>query len=260
MRINTVNNYDCKQGGLKHNNNFKGTVSPEFVHYVHEIRNDCLESLCNKYGTTLGKYHYREEPIPGFRLINNVCFGILERAKKVMEKCFQPGSVLSVVSRDEKPYDACDIILVQNETMNKHLGGPAYDQGFVGKKGVCSPIRRLKDLQYWIKGKDGWGLFSEAYGKNFVKVTCTMGWDDISCEDYKYSADAVKEIIDFLKLERQYVGLLPSESPADKYTVDAVSYDKLISSLTKRVEDLEKLSSKQPEHKSFLQKIFKRLN
>lgn len=254
MRINTVNNHDGKQGGLKHNNNFKGTVSPEFVHYVHEIRNDCLESLCKKYGTTLSKYYLRKEPIPGFRMINNVCFGILERAKSVMERCFQPKSILSVVSFDE---DQCDTILVQNEIMDKHVGS-AYGQGFVGKKGVFSPIRRLKDLQYWIKGKDGWSLFSEAYGKNFVKVTCTMGWDDISCEDYKYSADEVKEIIDFLKLERQYVGLLPSESPADKNAVDAVSYDKLIASLTKRVEDLEKLSPKQPEHKSFLHKIFKR--
>ena len=240
MKINLVQNCDYNQNSLKNYNNFKGTVSPEFVHYVHEIRNDCLESLCKKYGTTLSNYNLRKEPIPGFILINNVCFGILERVKVVMEKCFQPGSTLSVVSLGEKPYDQCDIILVQNKTMNKHIGGPAYGQGFVGKRGQFTPIQRLKALQYWIKGKDGWGLFSEAYCKNFMKVRNAMERDDISSKDYGYSADAVKEIIDFLKLERRYAGLLPSESPADKNVIKAEYYDKLISNLCKIMSDLKK--------------------
>jgi len=226
MHIQNIQN--CQNKACFNKANFKGTVSPEFVQYVNEIRKDCLNTESGKKYPTL---------------INNVCDGILERAKNVMEKCFQPKSSLSVVSLNEEPYDTCDIIFVQNDTMNKHLG-PAYDQGFVGRKEWFKPMSRLKELQYWIKGKDGWSLFSEAYGKNFVHVVNKMGWDDISDADYEYSANAVREIIDFLKSERKYVVLLSSESPNDKYAMEVKDYNKFIKSLNKRVKSLEKTSKK----------------
>lgn len=222
QNIRNNNNFCLNKGN--YSPNFKGTVSPEFVQYVNEIRKDCLNTESGKKCTTL---------------INNVCDGILEWARNVMGKCFQPKSFLSVVSLNEEPYDTCDNLLVQNETMNKHLS-PAYDQGFVARKGHDKPMRRLKELQFWIKGKDGWSLFSEAYGKNFVLIANRMGWDDISDAEYEYSANAVREIVDFLKLERKYVVFLMSESPNDKYAMGVKDYNKLIKSLNKRVKSLEK--------------------
>ena len=85
MRIqnnSTMIQYSNKRN---HSPKFNGTVSPEFVNYINELRTDCLNSKPESCAT----------------LINNICDGILNRTKSVMEKCFHPLSVLSIDTSGE---------------------------------------------------------------------------------------------------------------------------------------------------------------
>ena len=88
QKIENTNNDICYN--QKHtNSSFKGTVSPEFVKYVNEIREDCLQTV----------------PKRSANFINNVCDSILEKSNEIMKKWFPPTSVLSV---DTKTYP-CNI-------------------------------------------------------------------------------------------------------------------------------------------------------
>jgi len=201
--------------------NFNGRVSRKFIKYVNTLRKDCLEVV----------------PEQNVVLINNICDGIIDRAETVMKKCFDRKSVLSI---DTTMDEYSDIIFVQNKIINKHIGGPAYDQGFVSKGESIKPIERLKMLHGWIKGKNR--FFREARGKNIYHIGSAMNWSPEEVVD-KYSADAYKDIIKMLRREKKRICHLPSESPRDKgMTTD--SYDLLISTLTPIAKALESFSKK----------------
>lgn len=201
--------------------NFNGRVSRKFIKYVNTLRKDCLEVV----------------PEQNVMLINNICDGIIDRAETVMKKCFDRKSVLSV---DTTMLEDCDIIFVQNKIINKYIGGPAYDQGFVSKGESIKPIERLKMLHGWIKGK--YRFFREAYGKNIYHIGSAMYWPPEEIVD-KYSVDAYKDIIKMLTREKKCIRHLPSESPRDKNTkIDC--YELLISRLTPIAKALETFSKK----------------
>ena len=211
---------------INYNPQFKGTVSPEFIKYVDVIRNDCL-------ATVSGKNH---------NLINNICDGLIERSKNVMEKCFHPNSVLTIESL---PEESCDMLLVKNDIINKHIG-TAYDQGFLCKRGKLKPIKRLRELQDWIKGMNM--LFYEASGKILFSIQGSMLDGCTSCKGYEYSPEAVQEVVDVLKWERGKLNQIPSLAPnipAENVMMSEEFREEIIENLEKRIMDLNEYNQKQ---------------
>ena len=225
--INNTIIYYYIQYKKNNSTNFKGSISPEFINYVEELRKDCLATV----------------PEISHKLINNTCDGLKECSKTVMEKCFHPNSILTI---EILPEGLCDILLVKNDIINKHIG-TADDQGFLTKRGSLKPIKRLLELQDWIKG-DWNQFFPEASGKIFFWIQTTMGYSKISCKEYEYSIEAVQDVVNVLKWGRGRLNLIPSlvpNIPAENMVHHENWREEIIKDLEKRIEDLNKYNQKQ---------------
>lgn len=212
---------------INYNPQFKGTVSPEFIKYVDVIRNDCL-------ATVSGENH---------NLINNICDGLIERSKNVMGKCFHPNSVLTIESL---PEESCDMLLVKNDIINKHIT-TSSTQGFLHKRGKLKPIKRLMELQDWIKGNLN-QFFYEAPAKILFCIQKLMSNDWKGFKEYPYSPEAIQEVVDVLKWGRGRLNLLPSFAPniSAKNMVKVEEWrEEIIENLKKCIMDLNEYNQKQ---------------
>ncbi len=147
QKIENTNNDICYN--QKHtNSSFKGTVSPEFVKYVNEIREDCLQTV----------------PKRSANFINNVCDSILEKSNEIMKKWFPPTSVLSV---DTKTYPHNCTVGVDDGILKKY-GATLTHSGFIYEH--FSPLKKLNWLRFLIKDKK-LNVFAEANGKQLQGIS-----------------------------------------------------------------------------------------
>lgn len=194
---------------------FNGTVSPEFVNYINQLRADCLKSKPESCAT----------------LINNICDGILNRTKSVMEKCFHPLSVLSI-DTSGKINKIYDLFFVKNEIIHK-LTNYEPQQGFVLKKECSTPMQRLLHIQRWIKG--GSPFFNDVVNKNFHALITNLEY--LMATHYD-NADTLKEILNLLEWDKEHMELLRHEAPNINIDECEKLYDKFIPSVTQYLNNL----------------------
>lgn len=203
-----------EQNTYKNNTNFKGMVSPEFIQYVNEIREDCLLT-CTAQSS---------------ELLNNVCDNIINKSRIVMEKCFHPSSFLSVDTSGKIYGENNDVLFIQNKIVNK-LIGPDYDQGFLSPRGYKPPRARLNELLNWIYGM-GNKFFHEAFCKNLFKIDAHID---------EYNIETATEIKDILEWGRNNFSSLSSVFPnySKEYIEDVEGYrEEVITRLNEQIKNL----------------------
>jgi hypothetical protein len=191
--------------------NFKGSISPEFVNYVNEIREDCLHTV----------------PKQSTQFINNMIDGILEKSEIIMEKCFHPSSVLSI---DKTQYEDIDRIIFPNYILDKYRSVQP-NTGFIGKKEQYSPLKRLKDLKFWTSKNQ---VFAEGHAKDVHTTACKI--DYIAGDsDYKNKKEAYSDFTQILQWWKQNIDTHKSEFPDSHYDENRYKkvYNKLLNQLKK---------------------------
>ena len=203
MKINPIQKYTKNSNTPQ----FRGTASPEFVKYVNEIREDCLQTV----------------PKRSAKFINNVCDNIINKAQRVMKNCFPQESVLSV---DTTKSTIEDFIVYSNKVLYKYFPED-YNAYFIKKKGESSPLFRLIGLHKAIIS--GYG-FAGASVKDYVKA--------VYLKDYLKSSNMrnesfSKDCIPLFEFYYDKINLLKSETNADEHCLLMTQndYAKLMSDL-----------------------------
>lgn len=180
------------QNTYKDNTNFKGSVSPEFIRYVNEIREDCLLSCTGRTSKLL---------------LNNVCDNLINKTKTVVENCFHPSSFLSIDRNT-------NALFIENAIIRKLIGDYRCNQGFIALKGT-PPIESLNILRREIHGRCDI-FFHEAYCKNL------FGLDPgHQPQDYEnMEPETAIKIRDIVMWNRNQFNILPSVFP--NYSKDII--------------------------------------
>ena len=196
---------------------FRGTVSPEFVQYVNELRQDCLETATKSSAEK----------------INKACDRILKTSTEVMEKCFHPLSVLTI-NYDE--HQKCDAIQVKS-IIAKHCDGSIPSAGFVPQKGKYSSDDRFDILSYFINS--GFA-FAEAAIKELTFTSALI----MMLEDYNGNKeelfDSVSETLNWWK---EHLSILPEDTTQSHNNI-AVVRDIRLPELIQELENLKNTSEK----------------
>ena len=209
MQISKIENIHSNTCHSQKNtsSSFKGTVSPEFVKYVNEIREDCLQTV----------------PKRSANFINNVCDNIINKTQRVMKNCFPQESVLSV---DTTKSPTEDFIVYSNKVLYKYIPEDYYAY-YVDKKKCATPISRLISLHEAIIS--GYG-FAGASVKDYVKAFyVTDYYKDCNMRNESFS----KDCIPLFEFYYNKINLLKSETNADKHCLLRTQndYAKLMSDL-----------------------------
>lgn len=209
MRISKIENIHSNTCYSQKNtsSSFKGTVSPEFVKYVNEIRDDCLQAV----------------PKRSANFINNVCDNIISKAQKVMKNCFPQESVLSV---DKTKSQIEDFIIYSNKVLYKYIPED-YNAYFIKKKGDSSPLFRLIGLHKAIIS--GYG-FAGASVKDYIKAFYLTGYLK---QSNMHNESFSKDCIPLFEFYYNKINLLKSETNADKHCLlrTQADYAKILSDL-----------------------------
>ena len=210
MQVNSIQN-----GYINKNNipQFCGTVSPKYVQYVNELRQDCLE--------VVPKYK--------FKLINKVCDDILKKSTEVMEKCFNSDSVLSINTTKSQETDAIEL----SNILTKYFEGYAANVGYVAKKEWSSPIARLKYLRHSIK--NGYP-FGEACAQEIFQAKILVG-QLIKCKDCTGNKEKFDDTINILKWWNEHINILKPEEKPGMHDLDRfkTTCNQVLSKLTQQV-------------------------
>ena len=201
MKINPIQKYTKNSNTPQ----FRGTASPEFVKYVNEIREDCLQTV----------------PKRSAKFINNVCDNIINKAQRVMKNCFPQESVLSVDTNNS----VCeDFITYSNKVLKKYI--PDYRACRIGKKEYATNINRLIKLRRAIFGD----YFADASAKDYINV---FGLAHYLESMNIYNESFSKDCIPIFEFYYNKINLLKSETNADKHCLLKTQndYAKLMSDL-----------------------------
>lgn len=193
-----------------------GTVSPEFVQYVNELRQDCLETATKRKAER----------------INKTCDRILKKSTEVMEKCFHPLSVLTI---NTNKYENCDVIEVKS-IISKH-SGEIPNAGFMPKKRSYLSDDRFTFLSKIINS--GF-VFAEAAVK---EITFTAGLYMLSkSRDYKENKEVFDDIFETLKWWEEHISLLPEDTTGNHGNKASYinNYGHVIPEITQHIDNLKK--------------------
>jgi len=208
MRISKIENIHSNTCYNQKNtsSSFKGTVSPEFVKYVNELRGDCLQTV----------------PKRSAEFINNVCDNIINKAQRVMKNCFPQEAVLSV---DTNNSEWQDFIIYSNEVLKKYIPED-YRACCIRKKEYATNINRIIKLRRAIFGD----YFADASAKDYAKTFAVV---DYLKSNNMYNESFSKDCIPLFEFYYNKIILLKSETNADKHCLLRTQddYAKLLSDL-----------------------------